>query len=127
MTGCDNTPFFVLGAARSGTTMLRLMLNRHSRLAIPFESHFLVRIFAELPGDRPLELSEANRMADLVVGEKNFQTWHLDPTSVRQKMQQLRLLHLPCWSMHSIGWRSQIPESLAGVTRRPITTRSGGT
>ena len=48
-TGSDNTPFFVLGAARSGTTMLRLMLNRHSRLTIPFESHFLVHIVAELP------------------------------------------------------------------------------
>jgi Sulfotransferase family len=88
-TGSDNTPFFVLGAARSGTTMLRLMLNRHSRLTIPFESHFLVHIFAELPSDRPLKLNEADRMADLVVGEKNFQTWHLDPTSVRQKMRQL--------------------------------------
>ena len=28
-------------------------------------------------------------MADLVVGEKNFQTWHLDQTSVRQKMHEL--------------------------------------
>ena len=88
-TGSDNTPFFVLGAARSGTTMLRLMLNRHSRLTIPFESHFLVHIFAELPSDRSLTLNEAARMAELVVGEKNFRTWHLDPTSVRQKMRQL--------------------------------------
>jgi hypothetical protein len=88
-TGTDNTPFFVLGAARSGTTMLRLMLNRHSRLTIPFESQFLVRIFTELPSDRPLEVNEAGRMADLVIGEKNFQAWHLDPTSVRQRMHHL--------------------------------------
>ena len=89
MTGVDNTPFFLLGAARSGTTMLRLMLNRHSRLAIPFESHFLVRIFAELPTDRPLEIREADRMVDLVVAEKNFQTWHLAPACVRRKLVQL--------------------------------------
>ena len=69
--------------------MLRLMLNRHSRLAIPFESHFLVKVFAKLPSDRPLVSNEADRMADLVVGEKNFQTWHLDPNSVRKKMRQL--------------------------------------
>jgi len=87
--GSDNTPFFVLGAARSGTTMLRLMLNRHSRLAIPFESHFLRQIFVELPSDRPLEAQEADRMADLVTGEKNFRTWHLDANRVRQELVRL--------------------------------------
>jgi hypothetical protein len=83
---CDDTPFFVLGAARSGTTMLRLMLNRHSRLAIPFESHFLRQILAELPVDRALDIREAERMADLVVGEKNFRTWHLDSAAVRHEL-----------------------------------------
>jgi hypothetical protein len=80
----DNTPFFVLGAARSGTTMLRLMLNRHSRLAIPFESHFLRQIFSELPGGRLLSREEAARFAELVIHEKNFRTWHLRPAAVRE-------------------------------------------
>ncbi|HXH42123.1 MAG TPA: sulfotransferase [Thermoanaerobaculia bacterium] len=84
--GSDDTPFFVLGAARSGTTMLRLMLNRHSRLAIPFESHFLRQIFAELPIDRPLDDKEASRMAEIVAGEKNFRTWHLQAANVRQEL-----------------------------------------
>ena len=35
------TPFFIVGAQRSGTTMLRLMLNAHSRLCVPFESRFI--------------------------------------------------------------------------------------
>jgi hypothetical protein len=34
-------PFFVLGAQRSGTTMLRLMLNSHPNLAIPHETAFM--------------------------------------------------------------------------------------
>jgi hypothetical protein len=84
--GYDNTPFFVLGAARSGTTMLRLMLNRHSRLAIPFESHFLRQILAELPGDRPLKTHEVRRMADIVTAEKNFQTWHLGAAQVQKEL-----------------------------------------
>lgn len=84
--GYDDTPFFVLGAARSGTTMLRLMLNRHSRLAIPFESHFLQPILAELPTDRPLEPHEAARMADIVTNERNFRTWHLDAAQVRGEL-----------------------------------------
>ncbi len=83
----DDTPFFLLGAARSGTTLLRLMLNRHSRLAIPFESHFLRQVFAELPTDRPLAPSEAARLAEIVVSEKNFRTWHLDPDAVRRELE----------------------------------------
>jgi Sulfotransferase family len=35
------SPFFIIGAMRSGTTLLRLMLAAHHRLAIPPESHFL--------------------------------------------------------------------------------------
>lgn len=35
-----STPFFIIGASRSGTTMLRLMLNAHSRLAVPDEMKY---------------------------------------------------------------------------------------
>jgi hypothetical protein len=38
--GKDNTPFFVLGCVRSGTTMLRDMLRLHPRLECPEETHF---------------------------------------------------------------------------------------
>jgi hypothetical protein len=38
-------PFFIVGAQRSGTTMLRLMLNEHSRLCVPFESVFVPAFF----------------------------------------------------------------------------------
>lgn len=41
-------PFFVLGAQRSGTTMLRLMLNNHPRLAIPHETVFITQFFHKL-------------------------------------------------------------------------------
>jgi Sulfotransferase family len=35
-------PFFIVGSPRSGTTLLRQMLDGHPRLAIPDESHFVV-------------------------------------------------------------------------------------
>ncbi len=41
-------PFFVLGSQRSGTTMLRLMLNRHPELCVPHETGFMTRFFGEL-------------------------------------------------------------------------------
>jgi hypothetical protein len=38
------TPLFVLGVRRSGTTLLRVMLDRHSQLAIPDESYFIPQL-----------------------------------------------------------------------------------
>lgn len=40
-------PFFVLGSQRSGTTMLRLMLNNHRSLCIPHESGFIPEFYAK--------------------------------------------------------------------------------
>ncbi|MEO5861605.1 MAG: sulfotransferase, partial [Burkholderiales bacterium] len=41
MTTTPVPPLFVIGAQRSGTTMLRLMLNRHPDVVVPFESGFI--------------------------------------------------------------------------------------
>lgn len=41
-------PFFVLGAQRSGTTMLRLMLNNRPSLAAPHETVFITQFFRKL-------------------------------------------------------------------------------
>ena len=37
----NSSPFFIVGTQRSGTTLLRLMLNAHSKICIPFETDFL--------------------------------------------------------------------------------------
>lgn len=43
--GSSAPPFFVVGAGRSGTTLLRVMLDRHPDVAIPPESHFIPYIW----------------------------------------------------------------------------------
>ena len=43
-------PLFVLGVRRSGTTLLRVMLDRHSQLAIPDESYFIPQVAARHRG-----------------------------------------------------------------------------
>ena len=64
MVAEDNTPFFVLGSQRSGTTMLRLMLNRHPRLMVPHESKFMIAFNSRL--DEYGDLSDKGNTARLL-------------------------------------------------------------
>jgi len=67
-----NAPFFVVGAQRSGTTMLRLMLNNHPRLAVPFESGFIPVFFRRLAeyGDLADPRNAARLLRDICVHPK---------------------------------------------------------
>jgi hypothetical protein len=85
----NNAPFFVLGAARSGTTLLRLMLNRHPRLAIPPESHFLLGVLAEIPAGRELAPREVRRAAELIAGHPRFRTWHVSADALGAELARL--------------------------------------
>ena len=47
-------PFpFVVGSPRSGTTLLRVMLDAHPDLAVPGESYFVVGLYRALPQGSP--------------------------------------------------------------------------
>ena len=54
-------PIFVVGCQRSGTTALAVMLDRHSSIAVPPETHFFARL-NPLPG-RSHSLTHAQRIA----------------------------------------------------------------
>ena len=73
--GTTGPPFFVVGADRSGTTMLRLILNRHPELAIPPESHFLVPLLAALPLRTKLTADQLKCAADIITRCPSFSTW----------------------------------------------------
>ena len=64
-------PFFIVGSARSGTTLLRLMLNAHPEVAIPPESRFITELH---PGHARMTVE--NFLAKLA-RHKRFETWDL--------------------------------------------------
>jgi LPS sulfotransferase NodH len=77
-----NSPFFLIGVARSGTTLLSLMLDSHSRIAIPYESHFIVPYYRDR--QRWSDLHDPARRIELV-------TSILREPAVRHWDQQLQL------------------------------------
>jgi hypothetical protein len=53
--GSGESPFFILGAYRSGTTLLRYCLDSHSRIAIPPESEFIAAMEALVSDEAALD------------------------------------------------------------------------
>lgn len=87
--GCSDSPLqvfpFIVGAERSGTTLLQSMLNCHPRLAIPPESHFVVpfadrREWYEHGGFDP------ERFLSDLCNDKWFPRWGLDVEEVAARL-----------------------------------------
>ncbi|HUJ10136.1 MAG TPA: sulfotransferase [Verrucomicrobiae bacterium] len=88
------SPFFIVGAPRSGTTLLRLMLNRHSRLCVPPESHFIVELYEKL-GEN---VSRRQFWAALSLHPR-FLEWKLDAAAVRRKLDGVRCDWRSLWEV----------------------------
>lgn len=78
---------FIVGVARSGTTLLRLMLDAHPEVAIPPETHFL---------HQALELEAASEdglregFAAVVTGSFTWGDFGLDPAAFRRALAAVR-------------------------------------
>ena len=73
-------PFFIVGSARSGTTLLRLILNAHPEVAVPPESRFITELWT---GKSEVELRS---FLDRLASHKRFQTWDLPIEAVAQEV-----------------------------------------
>ena len=64
-------PLFIVGVHRSGTTLLRYMLNSHPRIYIPPESDFIPRFFQRRPCT-PIERERAVRILNIIFDSYRF-------------------------------------------------------
>jgi hypothetical protein len=80
-------PFFVVAAARSGTTLLRVMLDRHPMLAIPGEGHFIPHLWStrERYGRSGVVERPEVWLADLAK-HPSFRFWNLPIEDVRVEL-----------------------------------------
>ena len=73
-------PFFIVGSARSGTTLLRLMLNAHRAVAVPPESRFITEI---QHSNAPIGVDS---FLAALGSHKRFQAWDLPLEAVRSEI-----------------------------------------
>jgi hypothetical protein len=72
--------FFIVGSARSGTTLLRMMLNAHREVTVPPESRFVVELYQ---GDEV----EVDDFLERLQDHKRFQAWDLPIASVKNELE----------------------------------------
>ena len=68
----SDAPFFIVGAGRSGTTLLRLMLTGHSRLHIPDETWFIQKLVRRLPCSGALSRAQVATALALMTGHERW-------------------------------------------------------
>jgi hypothetical protein len=71
----NSPPFFIVGCARSGTTLLRDLLRSHPRLSIPTESHF-IPAFYQCYGN-PQSARQAVMIARAILRLQYVRAWDL--------------------------------------------------
>ena len=79
---------FIGGATRSGTTLLRLMLDAHPEVAIPSETHFVPDVIARCV-EGPVT---ADELAAIVTGHRRWGDFGLDAGELRGALAALEPL-----------------------------------
>ena len=68
--------FFIIGNPRSGTTLFRLMLNKHSKICVPPEAGFLVWLYEELKNE--IFSTNYDTFIKRLISTSKIETWNLD-------------------------------------------------
>ena len=80
--GPSNAPLLVLGVRRSGTTLLRVMLDRNSQLAVPDESYFVPQL-----ADRHRGRVDEDAFVDDLRRIGTVREWEVDLDDVRGRLR----------------------------------------
>ena len=88
-TGTSTAPIFVVGHPRSGTTLLRLMLDAHPRIVIPPEGHLVSLLRrAERKYGKLSEPSNFEQLLERVLHKQRMAEWELDIDDARRRCME---------------------------------------
>mgnify|MGYP000212141348 CR=1 FL=1 len=82
---------FVVGVTRSGTTLLRLMLDAHPQLAIPPESHFVPDLIEYFQDAKEPTVDGA---MEQIEGNRRWGDFHLDAGELRERISAIEPLNV---------------------------------
>lgn len=79
---------FVVGMTRSGTTLLRLMLDSHPELTIPPETHFIPEVIQAFNEGR----TEPEEVVEVITQNRRWPDFHLEPGPLLRELRAVRPL-----------------------------------
>jgi hypothetical protein len=77
-------PFFLIGNPRSGTTLLRLMLNSHSLITVPPECGFAVWLYDKYKNQSFANAETVNLFIEDVIQTRKFETWGVSKEEIKE-------------------------------------------
>jgi hypothetical protein len=83
-------PVFIVGFPRSGTTLLRAMLDSHPDLAIPPESHFIPLLWSVRRRYESPSGFDADGLVSDILNARRFREWGLPRDAVIRQVEALR-------------------------------------
>jgi hypothetical protein len=87
----ERAPFpFVVGCGRSGTTLVRALLDAHRDIAVPYESYFPVWFARQLARYERADGFSVDAYLDDLLHHESFARWDLDNTYVRESITEAR-------------------------------------
>ena len=104
----SNAPFFIVGAGRSGTTLLQLMLAGHSRLHIPPETWFVRGLVERLPADQPLDRAQVEVAVAQMTGHERWPDMQFPAVELRRRARALELPTLGNLISLVYEWQGQL-------------------
>ncbi|MCA9293948.1 MAG: sulfotransferase [Phycisphaerales bacterium] len=80
-------PFFIVGAPRSGTTLVQAIISSHSRMHVPAETEFFMKFIP--PDAATQDESTWQAYVERWLGSMPFQEQGLDATAFRERLQTI--------------------------------------